>query len=122
MIERIGNVYYRVADIEESVTCYTEVLGLDPKFRDADDWAAFDVNGSTLALEGTHGLDASGEGGATVSLRVGDLDTFRDKLAGSPGISMSDPITSAHERRLDLGDPSGNLVVVYQPVVPSDGG
>src|SRR5919202_1814587 len=69
MIEKLGNVFYRVRDMDTAVTFYAQVLGLRLKFRDGNNWAAFDVAGVTLALEG-----GSSQPGATVSLRVRGLD------------------------------------------------
>ena len=83
MIEKIGNVYYRVQDMQAAVDFYADVLGLPLKFRDGDNWAAFDVAGVTLAVEGAAASDpTAGSGGATVSLRVSDLDAFVAQLGG----------------------------------------
>lgn len=111
-IQKIGNVYYRVADMDRAVAFYQQVLELPLKFRDGDHWAAFDVAGVTLALEG--GAAGGGEGGATVSFRVEDLDGFVDQLRGR-GAAMGPVETGAHERRADVGDPSGNRLVLYEP-------
>jgi catechol 2,3-dioxygenase-like lactoylglutathione lyase family enzyme len=50
-IQRIGNVFYRVPDMDAAVHFYTEVLGFGLKLRDGDRWAAFDVGGMTLAVD-----------------------------------------------------------------------
>ncbi len=112
MIERIGNVFYRVQDMDGAVAFYRDVLGLTLKFRDGDRWAAFDVNGVTFALEGG---SAGGEGGATVSLRVNDLDALVRQLR-ERGATVGEVTTGPHERRADLRDPSGNLLVLYEPL------
>ena len=112
MIERIGNVFYRVRDMDAAVAFYGETLGLALKFRDGDRWAAFDVNGVTLALES--GLP-TGDGGATVSLRVRDLDGLVEALRGR-GADVGEVTTGPHERRADLSDPSGNHLVLYEPL------
>jgi predicted enzyme related to lactoylglutathione lyase len=108
-VEKLGNVFYRVRDMDVAVTFYAQVLGLPLKFRDGNTWAAFDVAGVTFALEG-----GSSDGGATVSLRVKGLDeiiaSLRDK-----GAAVSDPQEGAHERRAELTDPSGNTLVLYEP-------
>jgi predicted enzyme related to lactoylglutathione lyase len=109
MIEKLGNVFYRVRDMDTAVTFYAQVLGLPLKFRDGNNWAAFDVAGVTLALEG--GGSASG---ATVSLRVNGLDDVVRQLREA-GATVSEPTDGAHERRADLTDPSGNTLVLYEP-------
>ena len=109
MIEKLGNVFYRVRDMDAAVTFYAQVLGLPLKFRDGNNWAAFDVAGVTLALEG-----GPSERGATVSLRVQQLDQVVARLRES-GASVSEPVEGAHERRAELTDPSGNTLVLYEP-------
>src|ERR1700730_3141162 len=110
-IQRIGNVFYRVPDMDAAVGFYTRVLGLGLKFRDGDHWAAFDVGGATLALEGGA---PGGPGGATVSLRVDDLDGLVFDLR-SAGANVGDITLSAHERSARLTDPFGNELVLYAP-------
>jgi lactoylglutathione lyase len=110
-IQRIGNVYYRVQDMDAAVRFYTEVLGFGLKLRDGDHWAAFDVGGGTLAVEGG---GPGGPGGATVSLRVDGLAAVVNDLR-SKGATVSDVEASAHERRAKLTDPAGNQLVLYEP-------
>jgi catechol 2,3-dioxygenase-like lactoylglutathione lyase family enzyme len=110
-IQRIGNVFYRVTDMAAAIRFYTDVLGLGLKFRDGDHWAAFDVGGSTLAVEGGA---SGGPGGATVSLRVDGLDAVVADLRAK-GATVSDVKTSPHERRAELQDPAGNQLVLYEP-------
>jgi catechol 2,3-dioxygenase-like lactoylglutathione lyase family enzyme len=113
-IERIGNVYYRVEDMEAAVDYYESILGLKLKFRDGDNWAAFDVGGMTLALEGA-GEPVGRGGGAIVSLRAQGLDELAAELR-SRGADVPEPVAGPHERRIDLHDPSGNLLVLYEPL------
>jgi predicted enzyme related to lactoylglutathione lyase len=110
-IQRIGNVFYRAADMDSAVRFYTDVLGLSLKFRDGDQWAAFDVGGGTLALEGG---SAGGPGGATVSLRVEGLSELVDNLRAR-GATITDITQGPHEHRATLTDPAGNLIVLYEP-------
>src|ERR1700736_2816905 len=111
-IQRIGNVFYRVADMEAAVRFYTEVMGFGLKLRDGDRWAAFDVAGATLGLEGGA---PGGPGGATVSLRVEDIasvvDGLRDKGATIGGVEPG-----PRERRPRLTAPAGNELVLYEPL------
>jgi catechol 2,3-dioxygenase-like lactoylglutathione lyase family enzyme len=109
MIEKLGNVFYRVADMDAAVTFYTQVLGLPLKFRDGNNWAALDVAGVTLALQGS-----AETGGATVSLRVSGLDEVVTKLR-ERGANVSEPTQGGHERRAEVTDPAGNTLVLYEP-------
>jgi predicted enzyme related to lactoylglutathione lyase len=110
MIEKLGNVFYRVADMDAAVTFYTQVLGLPLKFRDGNNWAALDVAGVTLALEG----GSADTRGATVSLRVSGLDEVVANLR-QHGANVSDPVVGGHERRAEVTDPAGNTLVLYEP-------
>jgi predicted enzyme related to lactoylglutathione lyase len=113
-IERIGNVSYRVADMDAAVAFYGQTLGLAQKFRDGDNWAAFDVGGVTLALEGASEPIPAG-GGATVSLRVDGLDELVTSLRAA-GAQVGEVVVGGHERRANLTDPSGNILVLYEPL------
>jgi predicted enzyme related to lactoylglutathione lyase len=110
-IQRIGNVFYMVPDMDAAVLFYTQVLGFGLKLRDGDRWAAFDVGGATLAVEGGA---PGGPGGATVSLRVDGLDAVVADLHAK-GARVSEVKTGPHERRAELQDPAGNQLILYEP-------
>ena len=101
-IQRIGNVFYRVPDMDAAVRFYTDVLGFGLKLRDGDRWAAFDVGGMTLAVEGGA---PGGRGGATVSLRVDGLSAVVTDLKGK-GADIGDIESGPHERKAQLQDPA----------------
>lgn len=115
-IEKIGNVFYRVTDFDAAVEFYSQALGLRLKFRDGDRWAAFDVAGVTLAVEpASAGAPAGAGSGATVSLRVSGLDDFVVGLRAR-GATVGDVRTGPHERLAEVTDPSGNVLVLYEPL------
>ena len=97
--------------MDAAVHFYTAVLGFTLKLRDGDRWAAFDVGGATLAVEGGA---SGGPGGATVSLHVQDLSTVVRDLR-SKGATVADVEVGPHERRATLTDPAGNQLVLYEP-------
>ena len=110
-IQRIGNVFYRTLDMDAAVHFYPEVLGFGLKLRDGDHWAAFDVGGMTLAVEGG---TPGGAGGATVSLRVEGLSAVVADLKAK-GVDVGDVQSGPHERKAQLRDPAGNQMVLYEP-------
>jgi catechol 2,3-dioxygenase-like lactoylglutathione lyase family enzyme len=111
-IERVGNIFYRTLDMDAAVRFYTEVLGFGLKLRDGNRWAAFDAGGTTLAIEGG---SPGGPGGATVSLRVEDLAALVDQLRAK-GADIGRIEEGPHERKAQLHDPSGNLLILYEPL------
>ena len=115
-IQRIGNVFYRVNDFDAAVAFYSDVVGLTLKFRDGSNWAAFDVGGITFALEPASAGKPAGSGsGATVSLRVGGgLDELVTQLRAR-GATVGDVKSGPHERTAELTDPSGNVIILYEP-------
>jgi len=111
-IERIGNVFYVVSDMDAAVAFYQHELGLTLKFRDGDRWAAFDVGGATLALAASSEAGGAPPGsGAVVSLRVADAERW----AETAGMETGPVETGPHERRVRITDPDGNRLVVYSP-------
>lgn len=111
-IQRIGNVFYLVHDMDAAVAFYRDVLGLTLRFQDGSRWAAFDAGGTTFALSSEAG--PSGAGGATVSFRVEGLDAFVADLRAK-GAALDSGITEgAHERTVGVRDPSGNRVLLYE--------
>ena len=114
-IQRIGNVFYVVEDMDAAVAFYGDTLGLPLKFRDGDRWATFDVAGATLALATSEEAGGAQPGsGAVVSLRVADAQSWaRD--AAARGVELGPVETRSHERRIRLTDPDGNRLVVYSP-------
>src|SRR5262245_22889955 len=97
-IERLGNVFYAVDDMDAAVEFYGTKLGLQLKFRDGDRWAAFDVGGTTLALAApAEAGGAEAGGGAVVSLRVADADAWAQEAA-ERGIQTGPVEAGPHER------------------------
>jgi catechol 2,3-dioxygenase-like lactoylglutathione lyase family enzyme len=111
-IEKIGNVAYEVSDMDAAVAFYRDTLGLTLKFQDGGRWAAFDVGGVTLALAGA---DQSAGPGATVSLKVGDVEAW-SREAAARGLEVGPVRTGPHEQLVDVVDPDGNRLVVYSPL------
>ena len=72
------------------------------------------MGGVTLGLDPTT-AETGGSGGATVSFRVEDLDGYIAKLK-ERGVTVPEPKTGAHERTMELRDPSGNTMLAYAPL------
>jgi catechol 2,3-dioxygenase-like lactoylglutathione lyase family enzyme len=112
-VESIGDVFYRVRDLDAAVAFYRDRLGLKLKFRDRSAWAAFDVGGATLALEG--GPTSSIQVGATVCLKVADVGVWA-REAAARGVTVGAVEAGTHELRTEVHDPDGNRLLVYSPL------
>lgn len=108
-IERLGNVYFKVSDVNRSAHFYQDQLGLDLKFRDDDHWVAFDAGGTTLALMPQGDRP---EHGAIPAFRVEDVDAWAQQ-AKQRGLQVGPVQEGAHERTVDVHDPDGNRLVIY---------
>ncbi len=113
-IERLGNVFYVVDDMQAAVGFYQDVLRLRLTFQDGDRWAAFDVGGTTLALAGRNAGSPAGAG-ATVSLRVADVEEWQQE-AVARGFTLGAVKVGPHERTIEVIDPAGNRLLVYSPL------
>jgi catechol 2,3-dioxygenase-like lactoylglutathione lyase family enzyme len=111
-IQKVGNVFYVVDDMDAAVDYYGATLGLRLKFRDGDRWAAFDAGGTTVALAAVEeaGGAAPGSGGV-VSFRVADVEAWVEEA----GVAAGHVEVGPHEKRVRLTDPAGNRFVVYSP-------
>ena len=113
LISGIETVYYQTANMEESVTFYTEVLGLTLKNRHGIDWAEYDVGGVDLAVAGELARKPE-QGGATIVFKSDDIEALRDALQ-SAGAKF-DPIDdSGGAKMINFEDPDMNKLVAVEP-------
>jgi catechol 2,3-dioxygenase-like lactoylglutathione lyase family enzyme len=113
-VEKLGNVYFNLDNVDEAARFYQDVLGLRLKFRDGNNWVAFDVGGTTLALAGHEGQAPSEGNGPVLSLHADDLDGLIAQLR-QRGAQVTDAVDGAHERRANLSAPGGHTIVLYEP-------
>ena len=112
----VHHVSINVRDAAESVTFYTEVLGLTQR----DDRPDFGFGGAWLDLgaQQVHLLEIAvpDDVGQHFAIHVADIDAsvadLRDK-----GIEVSDPKPVASSRQCFLRDPSGNLIELHEPAI-----
>ncbi len=113
---RSVNVTLMVADMDEAVRFYTQVLGLDLAFRGGDHWAMIASPGLTIALhpKGEHGSAAEPDRGPGVSIgfEVEDLAAARAQLEAE-GIGFE----NASDEFVQLAyfhDPDGTTLYLMQ--------
>ncbi|HEX9711556.1 MAG TPA: VOC family protein [Actinomycetota bacterium] len=115
MINRIHSTFYWAEQMDAAVAFYRDALGLEMRSRVGDDWAQFEIGGSTMALHGTRGAP-SPSAGATVVFEVEDLEAAMRQL-GARGVAFDSEITEVPDsgRFVQLRDPAGNILQIYQP-------
>lgn len=115
MLKRIHNAFYWTKDMDASVAFYRDVLGLEMRLRHGEDWAEFDVGGTTLALHGSRGVQPTTDG-ATVVFEVDDLDAVMRAL-GVRGVAFEGDVreVTGQGRFATFRDPAGNVVQVFEP-------
>lgn len=112
LVAGIETVYYETANMEKSVTFYTEVLGLTLKNRHGIDWAEYDVGGIDLAISGELARKPA-QGGATVVLKTDDIEGLRDALAAAA--AKFDPIDdTGGAKMIGFEDPDKNRLFAVQ--------
>lgn len=113
VISGIETIYYQTANMEASVTFYTEVLGLTLKNRHGIDWAEYDVGGIDLAIAGELARKPE-QGGATVVFKSDDVEQLRAALEAAG--AKYDPIDdSGGAKMINFEDPDKNKLMAVEP-------
>jgi catechol 2,3-dioxygenase-like lactoylglutathione lyase family enzyme len=101
-------------NLDESISFYTETLGMTLKFRDGAHSAALDGGSITLALATE--IDHPLPGQVVVGIKTTDVDGAAKAVEASGGAIVKAPYDDAHERRAVVYDNKGNGLVFYSPV------
>jgi len=101
-------------DLDESITFYSETLGMGLKFRDGAHFAALDGGPVTLALATE--VDHPIPGQVVVGIKTDDVDAAAKAVEDSGGGIVKGPYDDAHERRAVVYDNKGNGIVFYKPL------
>ncbi|ATD70099.1 MULTISPECIES: VOC family protein [Gordonia] len=101
-------------NLDESITFYTETLGMSLKFRDGAHFAALDAGAVTLALATS--VDHPIPGKVVVGIKTADVDAAAKAIEAGGGAIVKGPYDDAHERRAVVYDNQGNGLVFYSPL------
>lgn len=101
-------------NLDESITFYTEALGMTLKFRDGTHFAAIDGGSITIAL--ATAIDHPIPGQVVIGIKTDDVDAAAKATEESGGAILKEPYNDAHERRAVVYDSTGNGIVFYSPL------
>ena len=105
--------WYQVSDLDAAKKFYGEVLGLKKSFE-IEGWCEFSHADGAASI-GLNGMPESGEGGATVVLRVDDLARVQKELKAK-GVKFEGEVQEVPGvvRLATFRDPSGNRLQICQ--------
>ena len=103
-------VWYRVRDLDAGRRFYTEKLGFEVTYLDADDrWAKLQHRGMEVGL-----VEGEPEEGGVASVEVEDVKAEAERLRGA-GVEIGVVFELHGEMRLlDVFDPDGNRIQLAQ--------
>lgn len=101
-------------DLDESISFYTQTLGMPLKFRDGSHYAAIDGGSITISLATS--IDHPMPGKVVVGIKTDDVDGAAQAIEESGGAVVKGPYNDEHERRAVVYDNKGNALVFYSPL------
>src|ERR1700734_4136773 len=112
--QQVKMVILSTDDLDESITFYSETLGMGLKFRDGAHFAALDGGPVTLAL--ATAVDHPIPGQVVVGIKTDDVDAAAKAVENNGGSIVKAPYDDAHERCAVVYDNKGNGIVFYKPL------
>jgi predicted enzyme related to lactoylglutathione lyase len=112
----VNVAWYQVKDLDAAKRFYCDVLGLKKTFE-MDGWCEFSHAEGAAAI-GLSAMNEPGEGGATVVLRVDDLDGSSKEL-GKKGVKFEGDVLEVPGvvKIATFRDPWGNKLQLCQVLV-----
>ncbi len=109
--------WYQVSDLNAAKKFYGELLGLKKTFE-VEGWCEFSHADGKASI-GLNAMRESGEGGATVVLRVDDLARVQKELRAK-GVKFEGEVQEVPGvvRIATFRDPFGNRLQLCQPLLP----
>jgi catechol 2,3-dioxygenase-like lactoylglutathione lyase family enzyme len=124
------SVRYIVNDVDESIEFYTHLLGFREVMHPAPTFAMLSLGDLRFVIS----KPGTGQGGGgqampdgtmpepggwnRFQLEVADLDAMVERLRNAGARFRNDIVTGVGGRQILLEDPSGNLVELFEPILP----
>ena len=105
-----GNATVMVRDFERAIGFYTQVLGLELRYRAGNEWAEVRTEGLTIGLHlwGGHGPAPGAASGISIGFTVKSIEQAIADLR-KRGIEFRGPVQDNDDVKLAFfGDPDGN--------------
>ena len=115
MINKIGFISYTVANLQQSIKFYQNLLGLELLLKD-DRWAEFNISGQRFAIhEKTNGAIMHDQCPAIVYFEANPIETIVKNLQVK-GVKFRGEIEVYSYGKLILfSDPDNNSLGLYEP-------
>lgn len=117
-VQKIQSVYTVVNDMEVLQAFYSQVLGLQPKFRDKDRWTQFSVAHTNFALSSAEEA-VPGAAGSVIVFEAAGLDGIRESVEGAGGKFVGERDMGSHGKVLTFTDPEGHPFQVFSKSTPT---
>ena len=122
-------VRYIVNDVDAAVEFYTKQLGFKLDMHPAPPFAMLSRGGLRLVLSAPNPQGGGGQpmpdgtqqapgGWNRFSIEVGDLAAMIERLRKSGARFRNNLVTGVGGKQILLEDPSGNLIELFEPIVP----
>jgi catechol 2,3-dioxygenase-like lactoylglutathione lyase family enzyme len=122
-------VRYIVNDIDTAIEFYMKFLDFKLEMHPAPPFAMLSRNDLRLVLSAPNPAGGGGQampdgtkpepgGWNRFAIEVNDLAATVDKLRGEGANFRNDIVTGIGGKQILLEDPSGNLIELFQPIVP----
>ena len=122
-------VRYIVNDVDTAIEFYTKFLDFKLEMHPAPPFAMLSRNDLRLVLSAPNPAGGGGQampdgtkpepgGWNRFAIEVDDLAATVDKLRGEGANFRNDIVTGIGGKQILLEDPSGNLIELFQPIVP----
>ena len=114
MINKIGFISYTVANLQQSIKFYQDLLGLELLLKD-NHWAEFNISGQRFAIhEKTNGAIKQDQAGAIVYFEANPIETIVKDLQDK-GVKFFGKIEAYSYGKLILfSDPDNNSLGLYE--------
>lgn len=114
----IQSIYTVANDMDLLQTFYSQVLGLQPKFRDKDRWTQYTLGNTNFALSSLEEA-APGAAGSVIVFEAAGLDGISASVQEAGGKFIGERDMGRHGKVQTFLDPEGHPFQVFSKFTPA---